>query len=583
MTRILFFVLLVFGTTPLLRSQEINFKSEASKTEVSVNERFSVQFVLTYNQENITIDRSIILPGFDGLQQLGESSINRFQFSNGMAVNQMGIEAILVADHEGFYTIESASIKINGKLYKTNPIKITVKRGLKTKEPAGLRTSEAFISTEVENRNPFLNQEVVLIVKMYTRNYAYLQRIRDYKEPDFENVIAKYVSERTDDDEKQVLVNGQTFISKELARYILFPQQTGELRIDPFSLNILISSYFGTESIPLSTEPVLLNVRNLPNTGRPTNFSGAVGEFSMNTTLSKTVIKANETVNLNVEIIGSGNLNTLKIPELKSPEFIESYPPKRKDIFDLRPSGMKGKIEESYVLVPQYGGEYTIGPLVFNYFDPNKEEYLTLNSKGYSLKVDGPKPPKNDTITQNDSSENTEESQFSAQKLIPDFQKSVSELKERVVKTVEQKNYGLWGIGGLALAFVVFLLYRIKSNSAKTTNNQESVDFKQFMRQQISALEKLKTHQKPNEFFSLQEEILTQMGMHYSQTNLSDFTENEVTEKLKAKFGELSAQWKILLLDCKHSRYGLGSQSVDLKSKYKETEALWKDFQKYKV
>jgi len=583
MTRNIFFVLLILGTASLLRSQEISFKSVADKTEVSVNERFSVQFVLTYGQENVTVDHPIRLPDFDGLQQLGESSINRFQFSNGVATNQVGIEAILVADREGTYNIGSALISLGGKKYKTDPIKITVKKGLKPKEPAGQRMNEAFISAELSDENPFINQAVILVVKMYSREYGLFQRLRNYKEPDFNDVIAKFISERSDDSEKQVLVNGRTYISKELARYVLFPQRAGEIEIDPFSINVFISSFYGAENIPLSTEPLVLKVKNLPAAGRPAKFSGAVGEFSINTNISKTEAKSNETINLEVEIIGSGNLNTLKAPDVSVPENIETYPPKKREAYDLRPNGLKGKIVETHLLVPQYGGNYTVGPIAFNYFDPNQEKYITLNSKAYQLKINGPQPPKDSGKTaKNDLASNGSQAEPESNSFISDLPQSLNEVKSRVSKTVEKDNSWIWILGGLVLAFAAFFVFRKKKSTGQNHKSEKQLfsEFKSDIGKQLAELKTLANRQNQDDFLNLQEKILTEIGIQFSGISLSEFTENGAAQKLKEKFGDTADRWKDMLSDCKHSKYGLGAANIDLNSRYSETENLWKSFQK---
>src|SRR5690606_8103823 len=251
---------------------------------------FVVQFVLTYGQENLSVDKPLSLPDFGKLHQLGESKINSFQFINGNVINQSGIEVMLVADQEGEFTIGAATVTIDGKRYRTNPIKISVKKGLKPVTPPGQRLQGAFLTAEVSEENPFLNQEVVLTVKLYARDYSILHRLRNYQEPDFNNMVAKYVSEKLDDDEKQVLVNGVTFIQKVLARYVLFPQKQGEIEIDPFSINVLISGYYGAENVQLTSDPVSMKVRGLPS-GKPDNFSGAVGNYKLNASLSKKEVK----------------------------------------------------------------------------------------------------------------------------------------------------------------------------------------------------------------------------------------------------------------------------------------------------
>lgn len=576
--------MILIGSTKFLWGQDVTFKSQASKTEVSVNERFVVQFILTYGQENISVDKPLKMPEFEGLTRLGESQINSFQFINGNAFNQSGIEVVLVADHEGEYTIGSASITIDGKRYKTNPIKISVKKGLKPKTEGGKRLQGAFITTEVSEANPYLNQEVILTVKMYSRDYSILHRIRNYQEPDFNDLMAKFVSETLDDDERQVLINGTTFIQKILARYVLFPQKAGEIEIDPFSINVLISGYYGAENVQLTSDPIRLNVKNLP-AGKPENFSGAIGNYKLNASLSKKEVNANEAVNLEVEVVGSGNLNTLKTPEVPIPEYIETYKPKKKDAYEIRPSGMKGAVEEKHVLVPQYGGIYKIGPVSFNYFDPSKEKYITLQTKAFTLSVDGPEPPKKDTVRENDelSDHIRKDSTVFDPGIVP---QQITEVKDKVVKTVTQENNWIWVIVAMVgvLLGILFWFRNKKSDRKPSAQIQSEKQLKSQFKSQInSKLSELKSFAQQNNassFLSLQEEILTQIGMHYSQTNLSDFTENSVAEKLQSTYGDLADKWKSLLLECKQSKYAFGASDQNLKEKYKETEAIWKGFQK---
>lgn len=574
-------LIFVICSANFLWGQEVTFKAQASKTEVSVNERFVVQFVLTYGQENLSVDKPLSLPDFGKLHQLGESKINSFQFINGNVINQSGIEVMLVADQEGEFTIGAATVTIDGKRYRTNPIKISVKKGLKPVTPAGKRLQGAFLTAEVSEENPFLNQEVVLTVKLYARDYSILHRLRNYQEPDFNNMVAKYVSEKLDDDEKQVLVNGVTFIQKVLARYVLFPQKQGEIEIDPFSINVLISGYYGAENVQLTSDPVSMKVRGLPS-GKPDNFSGAVGNYKLNASLSKKEVKANEAVNLEVEIVGAGNLNTLKTPKIPMPEHIESFAPKKKDAIEVRPSGMKGAVVENHVLVPHYGGEYKIGPVLFNYFDPTKEKYITLQTKPFELSVDGPEPPQNDTLTGKDElSDHIRSDSSTLTKIIAP--QRITEVKDKVVETVSKENNWIWVILAMAaiLGGMLFWFRKKKADpkeSVPLTDKQLKSQFKSTINNKLNTLKSLAQKQDKSAFLSLQEEILTQIGMHFSQTNLSDFTENIVDQKLQTSYGNLALEWKALILECKQSKYAFGADEKDLMTKFKETEGIWKAF-----
>ncbi len=582
MPKHIFLLMILFCSANFSRGQEITFKSQASKTEVSVNERFVIQFVLTYGQENLSVDKPLKMPDFGELTRLGESQINSFQFINGNAFNQSGVEVVLVADKEGEYTIGSATITIDGKRYKTNPIKISVKKGLKPKTQGGKRLQGAFITTEVSEENPYLNQEVILTVKIYSRDYSILHRIRNYQEPDFNNLLAKYVSESLDDDERQVLINGTTFIQKVLARYVLFPQKPGEIEIDPFAINILISGYYGAENVQLTSDPIRLKVKNLPP-GKPENFSGAIGNYKLNASLSKKEVKANEAVNLEVEVVGAGNLNTLKTPAVSVPEHIETYAPKKKEAFDIRPSGMKGAVEEKHVLVPQYGGDYKIGPVSFNYFDPSKEKYITLQTKPFTLSVDGPEPPKKDTVQENQELSDhvrTDSTTFDPA-IVP---QQITKVKDKVVKTVTKENNWIWfALGGLVVLGGLIFWWKRKNQSPKSTEKvlsekQLNSQFKSQINSKLVELKSLAKQNNNSSFLSLQEEILTKIGMHFSGTDLSGFTENAVNEKLQTRYGNLAERWKSLLLECKQSKYAFGASEKSLMEKYCETEEIWKKF-----
>lgn len=580
----LFLVFLIFISTALL-GQEISFNARASKTEVSVNERFSIQFVLSSDESNLRVDQPIKLPDFKGLQQLAESQQSNFQIVNGQILNQSGLEVILVADREGEYTIGSATLIISGKKYKTKPITITVKQGLKPKNKPNQRLQGAFLTTEVTEENPFLNQEIVLTVKLYARDYSILNRIRNYNEPDFANLVTKYVSEKTDDNIRQEVINGQTYVSQELARYIIFPQKSGKIEIDPFAIEVIISGYYGSEAVQLTSQPILLKVKDLP-APKPKNYSGAVGNYKLTASMSKDEVKANNAVNLEVEIIGSGNLNTIKTPDIELSETIETYAPKRRDAFEAKPSGMKGKVVENTVMVPQYGGKYAIGPIRFCYFDPKEEKYVTLATEPMVLKVDGPEPPTNIQAVQ-DSLANlehiTDHQRNDSTGIVNSFvPEKIAEVKDKVVTTVSKSNNWIWMVVAAVIGLLAFLLLRkkkTKSAPQKVSDKKLNEEFKSEIKLKLTQLGLHAKTLQTNEFYSLQEEILTQLGMKFTQTNLSDFTENSVEKKLSEMYSEqLAAKWKTLLLQNKQAKYAYVSSEDDLEKNYKETETLAQQF-----
>src|SRR5690606_12428669 len=266
----------------------------------------------------------------------------------------------------------------------------------------------------------------------------------------------------------------------------------------------------------------------------PKNFSGAIGNYKLTASLSKNETKANKAVNLEVEIIGSGNLNTLKTPDIEIPKNIETYAPKRKDAFEARPSGMKGKVVQEHLLVPLYGGVYRIEPVTFNYFDPQKEKYISLKTTPLVLTVDGPAAPapaESDSLAERTELNDHQRKDSLKQSPIV-LPEKINEVKERAVETVYKNNNWLWFVAGaLMLVAVLFIFYPHKKNKAKTKKNKLNL-FKSLIQTKLTELKNTADSGNQNAFYSIQEEILTLVGMHFSGTRLSEFRENEVAEKL---------------------------------------------------
>lgn len=586
MLRFLFTYLLFLSTAFQLNAQNITFEAEVNKTEISVNERLLVQFILT-SQEKIHLDAPMDLPNFGGLQHLGTSQINRVQYENGNMTQLFGIESVLVADQEGEYTISPATVSINGKKHQTQPIKIKVSRGLKPEVKGGQRLQGAFITTEISTTQPYLNQEVILVVKAYVRDYTLLHRLRNFQEPDFSNVVAKYVSEKSPNHEKQVLINGNTFISKELARYIILPQKIGELNLNPFSIDVLISGYYGAEAMTLSSDPLRLNVRDLPE-NRPKSFQGAVGEFTMNTSLSKNKVQQEESLHFEVEIIGSGNLNEMQMPTIDLPEHLESYAPNKRNAFEARPSGLKGKIVENIILVPQYGGDYTIAPITFSYFDPEKSKYITLKSKEFHLEVEGESPPVIDSTQQL-----THLDQIS-----PDIETAVepplSILPKKLQNAGTQVVDNVWmNFNNVLIAILSLLILmglwlwlrnqnRKRKSSERFAQKERDKQFQMKVERDLKSLRQLAKEANGPEFLSLEENLLTQIGMHYAQIQLADFTAESVKEKLSLTNESFAKKWYVLFLNCKQSKYAAMGENFDLNEKHLELVHLWQSIKQSK-
>ena len=128
--------------------------------------------------------------------------------------------------------------------------------------------------------------------------------------------------------------------------------------------------------------------------GKPADFSGAVGKFNFETSLSSKEGKTDDPITYTVKISGTGNFKVIDAPGLKLPPAFEVYDPKVKENVNNSAAGMSGSKQYDYLIIPRQPGDYKIDAKSFSYFDPNAGKYITITSPEFPLKITGA-PSKN--------------------------------------------------------------------------------------------------------------------------------------------------------------------------------------------
>ena len=148
--------------------------------------------------------------------------------------------------------------------------------------------------------------------------------------------------------------------------------------------------YTSTNS-KVSTGITNIEVKALPENGKPEDFSGAVGSFDFKVSTNKTAVRQGETIEMDVVISGKGNLELFGLPKPVVPSALEMYDPIAKKQINVSISGMSGSKSDKYTIIPQYQGKYIIKPLSFSYFDLDSKSYKTLTSEEILIDmIDGP-------------------------------------------------------------------------------------------------------------------------------------------------------------------------------------------------
>jgi hypothetical protein len=325
---------------------------------------------------------------------------------------------------------------------------------------------------------------------------------------------------------------------------------------------------FKTKSKPLSIE-----VLPLPEAGKPPGFAGAVGDYSYKVELSKDKVKANEAVNLIITLSGKGNLKLVEAPKVAFPEDFETYDPKVKENISVG-AGVGGSKTFDYLLIPRHEGDYKINNLDFTFFNPAKNEYVTIPSPELNIHVD-----------KGDGTGNTSANVYS-----PANKTDVRELGTdiRYIKTNEpglkDKNEYFFGSGafwtGLISPFILFFLFLFYRRRT-IEQNKDAIAVKsrkatKMAKKRLSAAEQhLRSANKELFYLEISQALY---GYLSDKLNIAgaDLNKGTIAEMLAGKsVSETTITQLISTLDnCEYARYAPSAVSGDLNMIYTNTVEL---------
>jgi hypothetical protein len=254
---------------------------------------------------------------------------------------------------------------------------------------------------EVSNTSPYLNEEVSVVYKLYVSPAVTVSNFRPLDNPTYNNFWSQDMPV-TRYDVKNGTYEGKNFRYVILKRVVLYPQKSGELEIEPLSLDVTVDvptnkrDFFGGRVYTQTNRTVsagrrTIHVKPLPESGKPDNFSGAVGKFEFSAKTTKTDLNASESLQAVVEVRGNGNLKLFQLPELSLPGSLEVYEPEFTENVRTSLSGMQGRVSNSYTIVPSYRGKYPIPAVNFSYFNPETGRYHSITSDEITINVlEGP-------------------------------------------------------------------------------------------------------------------------------------------------------------------------------------------------
>lgn len=435
MKRQCFFLIALMNVMSALA--QVTIRVQAPR-EVVEGDRFRVSYVV-----NTTDVEGFNVGDFEGLTVLygpSQSTSSSFSIVNGKTTSSSTVTFTYTvsADKAGSFHIPAATVQSGGKSVSSASPEITVLPGGSTARSNGgaaqqgqggghatqqqqadrMRTQnvgdritnkDIFIAVTASKKRVFEQEAVLLTYKLYTLvNVSELQG----KMPNLDGFHVQEINRQRQPELKMEHYNGKNYGTVVWSQYVVFPQQTGTLTIPEIKYEATViqqnrsmdpfEAFFGGGSMmqevrkTVMAPAVTLQVDALPQP-KPANFSGAVGKFSIASSLTPQQLKANDATTLRVTVSGTGNMKLMKAPEVAWPKDFERYDPKTEEKTTIGPNGSSGKVIYDYIAVPRHQGKFEVPAVEFCYFDPDAREYRTATGDAYTVDVEKGKGGGNST------------------------------------------------------------------------------------------------------------------------------------------------------------------------------------------
>lgn len=572
-------------------AQDVDFKASAPPV-VATGEPFEVVYTLNARPDQFR------QPDFSPFELLGGPST-----STSTSVQMIGSQIrqnvtvsytyYLRANSTGKFEIPPAQATIKGKGFSSNSLSIEVVKGTApapqsqqgAQSSSGEETEsikggkDLFAAFLVDKRTVYLGEPVIVTLKIYDR--MGLSRLAPPKLPALQGF---YKNDIPTPELRQLTrenVNGQIYNTGVIARFILYPQKTGELTIGSVEFNGAVQrtvtrrsrSWFDfdfdfptiqEQPVTFRSDPVTINVKPLPS-GQPANFNGTVGDLSMAASIDKSELNTNDALTLKIKLTGKANMKMINPPVVSFPADFDAYPPKANVQEEYTTEGTTGSVTFEYVAIPRHPGIFTIPPISFSYFSPRSNEYKTLSSPSFKVTVN---KGREDTTVTVISGLSREDVRLLNQD-IRYIKRNIPEWKEKQL-LLDNKLFVLWYVVPLLLFVGLISIRRKTIRERADIARMRHKRAARLARKRLRKAEKAMKNEQSDEFY---EEILKAIWGYLSDklmipiANLSrdnawqSLSERGISDELKEQLGKI-------IDTCEFARYAPAGTLPSMKETY---------------
>lgn len=585
---IILMALIAYSTQML--ADKVSFTASAPDAVV-VGDQFRLSYTVT--TQKVKDFRAPSIKGFDVLMGPSRSQQSNTQIVNGNVTSTSSITFtyILMANNAGEYTIPGASIVADGDQMVSNSVRIKVlpqdqgdsnsssSSSTHFSSGTGVSNQDLFITASASKTNVYEQEAFVLTYKIYTRE-SNLQ-LNNAKLPDFKGFHSQEIEMTTNARWTPEHYQGRNYYTTVYRQFVLFPQQSGKLYIDPAQFQMTVGkpvqsddpfdAFFngGSNVIEIkksiSTPKIAINVNPLP-AGKPADFSGGVGEFNISSSINNKELKTNDAITIKLVISGTGNLKLISNPEIKFPDDFEVYDPKVDNQVRLTREGLTGNKVIEYLAIPRHAGTYKIPGVSFSYFDIRSKSYKTLKTEEYVINVEKGAGNADQVIAN-----------FTNKEDLKVLGEDIRYIKQNEV-TLQPKGSFFYGSMTYwlfyiipALAFIIFfIIYRKQAAENANVAKMRTKKANKVATKRMKLAGKLLSENKKDAFY---DEVLKALWGYISDKlniPVSRLSKDNIEEKLRnhGVNEELIKEFLNALNDCEFARFAPGDENQAMDKVY---------------
>ncbi len=402
-------------------AQNISVDASVDASEIGTEE--VVNFTIAFSGENLPDIQTPEAPAAQGLvlSRPFPSTSRNVSILNGRMSQSLSFSWTYQPIQEGNAKIFSTSVTVDGATVDTKEIEITVvpqsqrpqrQPRVDRFDPFGLdpdpaderevTSDDVFIRAIPSKRSAFVNEQLTIEYQLFFRTGIQLRQSRLADSWDAEGFWREELEVESRPIPVVVVENGLRYNRITLKKVAVFPTRAGDLVIDPLKIETEAAlpgngGFFSIrrnrfQAVTVSSPRISVTVRSLPQPA-PSSFEGAVGSLQFSASVASTELELGNSTDLELTVSGRGNISTLEPPTLGLPGVFEVYDPEITSSVNRSRNVVTGSKAFRYVLIPRSNGSFEIPPIAYTFFDPGREEYVTINSDPATISVSGVATP----------------------------------------------------------------------------------------------------------------------------------------------------------------------------------------------